>query len=75
YPEARELLEEATERDPRDAETLANRLVLETLAGGAADQRARLLGQLKAASPEHAFVKDLAAKEAEFDRLAAELSK
>ncbi|KAJ1950702.1 hypothetical protein FBU59_000556 [Linderina macrospora] len=75
YPEAGDLLQEASERDPSDPDTLANRLVLAGLTGKGKETRSRLLGQLKAASPNHVVVADLAAKEAEFDKLAAEFSK
>ncbi|KAJ2398270.1 hypothetical protein GGI05_000190 [Coemansia sp. RSA 2603] len=72
--QAEELLLRALGQNAKHADTLANLVVCAGLAGRPAETRAQYLAQLRDAAPDHPFVQDLAAKEAEFDQLAASFS-
>ncbi|KAI8318618.1 coatomer subunit epsilon-like protein [Martensiomyces pterosporus] len=75
YPEAEGLLQEALEKDANDSDTLANLIVCANLTGKGLDVKSRYLSQLTHAAPNHQFVRDLEAKEAEFDAISAKLSR
>lgn len=70
YAAAEELLESALERDNKDADVLINSLVAAQLNEKDDEVVERYMSQLKHDHPNHPWVVDLAAKEAEFDRIA-----
>ncbi|KAJ1853341.1 hypothetical protein GGF49_004752 [Coemansia sp. RSA 1853] len=69
YPEAISLLQEALEKNPNSPDTLANLVVCANHAGQSLETKTQYLDQLKHAAPNHPFVLDLEAKDAEFDAL------
>ncbi|KAJ1963413.1 hypothetical protein GGI12_002067 [Dipsacomyces acuminosporus] len=75
FPEAEGLLQEALGKDSNDPDTLANLIVCANLTSKPLEIKSRYLAQLKHAAPNHPFVKDLEAKEAEFDAISAKFSK
>ncbi|KAJ2660707.1 hypothetical protein IWW48_002804 [Coemansia sp. RSA 1200] len=78
YDEASELLQEALLLDPNDPDTLANSLVCASFVGAdaaAESGREKYLALLRDADPAHPFIRDLDAKSAEFDVLAAKYGK
>jgi len=68
WEEADGAVKEAAEKDPNFAETLINQVMVSTQTG-ANDIARRTLATLKASCPSHPYVLDLAAKEADMDRL------
>lgn len=66
-PEADAALEQALGRDGEDVQTLANSVVLGTIAGR---ETAALSSTLRRVAPEHAFLVDLEEKSALFDQAA-----
>lgn len=68
WEEADGAVKEAAEKDPNFAETLINQVMVSTQTG-AGDIARRTLATLKASCPSHPYVLDLAAKEADMDRL------
>ncbi|KAJ1665289.1 hypothetical protein IW140_000643 [Coemansia sp. RSA 1813] len=71
YEEAQELLQEALLKDPNDPDTLANSVVCASFMGAPVETRERYVTQLREVDPAHPFIRDLDAKGAEFDTLAA----
>ncbi|TGO87386.1 hypothetical protein BPOR_0230g00130 [Botrytis porri] len=69
--EAEAALEQAFSKDPRNAEALANKVVLNTISG---KDTSDLLSSLGSVSPEHAFLKDLEEKSSLFDKAATKYS-
>eukprot|EP00128_Syssomonas_multiformis_P009742 Colp12_sorted_trinity150504_noHs@19574 len=70
WEEAESLLQEAYEKNAQDADTLANLTVATQHEGKPQETVNRFLTQLRDAAPNHPLLKDLAAKEAAFDRAA-----
>merc|ERR1712176_204324 len=68
WDEADGAVKEAAEKDPNFAETLINQVMVSTQTG-AEDIARRTLATLRGSCPSHPFVKDLAQKEADMDRL------
>lgn len=68
WDEAEGAVKEAAEKDPNFAETLINQVMVSTQTG-AEDIARRTLATLRGSCPSHPFVKDLAQKEADMDRL------
>lgn len=69
YDEAQTVLQEALDRDSNDPQTLINLVVLSQLTGKAVELSNRYISQMKDSHGNHAFVKDLANKANELDRL------
>jgi coatomer protein complex subunit epsilon len=65
FEEAESLLQEALQKDPKDADTLANLVVVELHLGKPAT---KYLTQLKAAAPSHVMVQRLQSHEESYDR-------
>ncbi|KAJ1822429.1 hypothetical protein LPJ56_000786 [Coemansia sp. RSA 2599] len=74
-PEAEAFLEEALAKESNNPDTLANLVVCANLAAKPLETKNRYLSQLRDVAPNHPFVLDLAAKDAEFDALAAKYAK
>ncbi|KAJ1849271.1 hypothetical protein LPJ70_000573 [Coemansia sp. RSA 2708] len=74
YDAAAELLQEALAMASNDPDTLANLVVCSNHTGESLEAKARYMSQLRHAAPDHPFVRDADAKEAEFDRFAAQLA-
>jgi len=68
WEEADGAVKEAAEKDPNFAETLINQVMVSTQTGDE-DIARRTLATLKASCASHPYVKDLAQKEADMDRL------
>ena len=66
-PEAEAALEQAMQRDPNDAEAIANMIVLNTISGKDAKD---LRGKLEATQAEHPLLEDLREKGKAFDAAA-----
>ncbi|KAJ2524928.1 hypothetical protein GGI11_000460 [Coemansia sp. RSA 2049] len=78
YDEASELLQEALLLDASDPDTLANSVVCASFVGAdvaAENGREKYLALLRDADSAHPFIRDLDAKSAEFDVLAAKYAK
>uniref|UniRef100_A0A8R1IJE9 Coatomer subunit epsilon n=1 Tax=Caenorhabditis japonica TaxID=281687 RepID=A0A8R1IJE9_CAEJA len=75
YAAAEELLEAALERDNKDADVLINSLVAAQYNDKDDEVVDRFISQLKHEHPNHPWVKDLAEKEADFDRIAVSVSR
>ncbi|KAJ2595801.1 hypothetical protein GGF39_003686 [Coemansia sp. RSA 1721] len=73
--EAEEILEDALAKESNNPDTLANLVVCANLAAKPLEEKYRYLSQLKDVAPNHPFVVDLDAKDAEFDTLAAKYAK
>ncbi|KAJ2721052.1 hypothetical protein GGI07_004242 [Coemansia sp. Benny D115] len=73
-PEAEALLQEALEKDSNNPDALANLIVCANLSAKPLETKARYISQLRDVAPNHPFVQDLAAKDAEFDAVASRLS-
>ncbi|KAJ2401769.1 hypothetical protein GGI23_001174 [Coemansia sp. RSA 2559] len=71
YDEAHELLQEALLNDPSDPDSLANSAVCASFMGAPVETKEKYVAQLREADPAHPFIRDLDAKGAEFDALAA----
>ncbi|TLS28117.1 hypothetical protein PpBr36_01667 [Pyricularia pennisetigena] len=69
--EAQAALEQATQKDPNFAETVANLLVLKVITGANADEQTSLL---KKTAPDHPLLVDLEEKSALFDKAATKYS-
>jgi len=69
YSEAESALNEAMEKDPNNADTLVNMIVLSQHQGKAPEVSNRYLSQLKDMDPNHSFVMKLNKKEEDFDRM------
>lgn len=69
YSEAEAALNEAMEKDPNNADTLVNMIVLSQHQGKAPEVSNRYLSQLKDMDPNHGFVVKLNKKEEDFDRM------
>merc|ERR1712096_265267 len=74
YEEASGLLRATLDADSRNPETLINLAALSTYTGKSPDVVARYVRQVKDAAPEHAFCRDLQAKEAEFEAACGAMS-
>lgn len=70
YEEADSALQESISKDPNNADALINLIVLSQLSGKAPEVAKRYLIQLQESHKDHPYVRDYAAKEAEFNRLA-----
>lgn len=70
FPEAEELLLESLNRNSSDPETLINLIVCARATGKPGEVVARFFDQLKDTCSNHAFLQDMALKEAMFDRAA-----
>lgn len=68
WEEAEGVVREAADKDPNYADTLINQIVTCTQSGRD-DVARRTLNQLRSSCQDHPFVKDLAGKEADMDRL------
>ncbi|PQE25396.1 Coatomer subunit epsilon protein [Rutstroemia sp. NJR-2017a BBW] len=69
--EAEAALDQAFSKDPEHAEVLANKIVLNVIAG---KDTSDLTSSLSNTSPEHAFLKDIEEKSALFDKAATKFS-
>ncbi|UKZ62070.1 uncharacterized protein TrAtP1_003328 [Trichoderma atroviride] len=69
--EAQSALQQAIEKDPKNAEGIANLLVLNSISGNSTDE---LLESLKQANPNHQLLLDLEEKSSLFDKAAAKYS-
>ncbi|KAM0458951.1 hypothetical protein ACHAO4_002339 [Trichoderma viride] len=69
--EAQSALEQAVEKDPKNAEGIANLLVLNSISGKDTDE---LVESLKQANPNHQLLLDLEEKSSLFDKAAAKYS-
>lgn len=67
-------LKECIAKDPNNAEALINMIVLSQHSGKAPEVANRYFIQLQESHRSHPYVKEYAAKEVEFDRLAAVFS-
>ncbi|PNP43856.1 hypothetical protein TGAMA5MH_04139 [Trichoderma gamsii] len=69
--EAQSALQQAIEKDPKNAEGIANLLVLNSISGNNTDE---LVESLKQANPNHQLLLDLEEKSSLFDKAAAKYS-
>ncbi|CAG0915930.1 unnamed protein product [Notodromas monacha] len=69
FEEAESALQESLEKDPNNADTLVNMIVLSQSQGKAPEVANRYLNQLKDSHAEHPFVKAFGAKESDFERV------
>ncbi|KPM36447.1 hypothetical protein AK830_g10123 [Neonectria ditissima] len=69
--EAQAALEQALEKDPKNADAIANLLVLNVIAGNDASEQ---IDNLEQVSPNHQFLTDLQEKSALFDKAATKYS-
>ncbi|KAL6700714.1 coatomer subunit epsilon [Trichoderma pleuroticola] len=69
--EAQSALEQAIQKDPTNADAIANRLVLNSISGNSTEE---LLESLKKASPNHQLLLDLEEKSSLFDKAAEKYS-
>ncbi|TRY67252.1 hypothetical protein TCAL_02931 [Tigriopus californicus] len=72
FQEAEGALQEALEKDPNNAETLINMIVLSQQTGKAPEVSNRYLTLLKDDDPKHPFLKTYSQKESDFDRMIAQ---
>ena len=72
YDEVESILQQSLEKDNDNAETLINMINLSHYLGKPSEVCNRFLSQLKDSDANHAFVKDYAAKEKEFDEIVAQ---
>ncbi|KAJ3056591.1 hypothetical protein HK097_005754 [Rhizophlyctis rosea] len=70
FSDAEELLLESLNKNPNDAETLANLAICASATGKPSEVANRYINQLKDVSPSHPFVEELQLKESLFDRTA-----
>ncbi|KAI9705144.1 MAG: hypothetical protein M1836_006927 [Candelina mexicana] len=70
-PEAEAALQQAMEKNPKDAEVIANTIVLNVISGKDVGE---LVESLRSTAPQHAFVTDLEEKSALFDKAASKYS-
>ncbi|KAI9836927.1 MAG: hypothetical protein M1838_004946 [Thelocarpon superellum] len=70
-PEAEAALQQALEREPKDADVIANLVVLSGCAGKDTDE---LLSSLRSAASSHSLLRDVSAKSGHFDTAAAKYS-
>lgn len=70
YEEADHALQEALEKDSNNTDTLVNMVVLCQLSGKASEVCNRYLNQLTDSAPDHYLVREMQAKERDFNSLA-----
>ena len=70
YEEADHALQEALEKDSNNTDTLVNMVVLCQLSGKAPEVCNRYLNQLTDSAPDHYLVKEMQAKERDFNSIA-----
>ncbi len=70
-PEAEAALQQAMQRDPRDAEAIANSIVLNVISG---KDMSGLKSSLEGSAPEHPLLVDLKEKSSLFDQAAKKYS-
>ncbi|KAJ3038620.1 hypothetical protein HDV00_000464 [Rhizophlyctis rosea] len=70
FSDAEELLLESLNKNPNDAETLANLAICANATGKPVDVANRYINQLKDVAPSHPFIEELQLKESFFDRSA-----
>ncbi|KAI9778181.1 MAG: hypothetical protein M1835_004988 [Candelina submexicana] len=70
-PEAEAALQQAMEKNPKDAEVIANTIVLNVISGKDVGE---LVESLRSTAPQHAFLSDLEEKSVLFDKAASKYS-
>ncbi|KAI9838400.1 MAG: hypothetical protein M1819_005669 [Sarea resinae] len=73
-PEAEAALQQAMQKDPKNADVIANSIVLSAISGVKDSETQALIESLKSTAPDHIFLTDLAEKSNLFDKAAAKYS-